>query len=251
MSIQDDPTATRSKQIKRILFGKPRDLEDSSLLRKIALAPLLAWVGLGADGLSSSAYGPDEAFRTLAGYEFLAIPLALLVTTTIFVLCVCYGRIIYYFPQGGGGYGVASATLGKKTGLVAGSALLIDYVLTVAVSISSASEQIVSALPALDPAHVVIAVGLVILITLANLRGVREAGNLFAVPTYLFVGSALVAQSIVVGQIAHALLHTALEGLCLTVEFVFVHSSLRPHAQHVRCRRLTRPRFFRPRVIPR
>jgi amino acid transporter len=192
MSIQDDPTASRSRQIKRILFGKPRDFTDKSLLRKIALAPLLAWVGLGADGLSSSAYGPDEAFRTLGGYGFLAIPLAVMVTITIFVLCVCYGRLIYYFPQGGGGYGVASALLGKKTGLLAGAALLIDYVLTITVSIAAAGSALFSILP-LEylPLKIVFETLAILVLVGLNIRGVRES-VISLVPVFvLFVFSHL------------------------------------------------------------
>src|ERR1700752_4173851 len=134
-------------RFRRLLFGAPKDVSDPHAFHKLSLVALLAWVGPGADGLSSSAYGPDEAFRTLGGYGVLAIPLAVMVTITIFVLCVCYGRIIQYFPQGGGGYGVASALLGKKTGLVAGSALLIDYVLTITVSIAAAGAALFSIFP--------------------------------------------------------------------------------------------------------
>lgn len=175
MPVDEDPT-TRTKQIGRILFGGPRDLEDRATLHKLALAPLLAWVGLGADGLSSSAYGPDEAFRQLGAHTYLAIPLAVLVTITIFVLCTCYGRLIHYFPQGGGGYGVATALLGKHPGIIAGSALLIDYVLTITVSIAAAGSALFSFLPAtLIPLRIGFETAAILFLVVLNIRGVRES----------------------------------------------------------------------------
>jgi amino acid transporter len=184
MSLDTEP-GLKTKIIRRILFGKPRDLEDRKLIHRIALAPLLAWVGLGADGLSSSAYGPDEAFRTLGAHGYLAIPLALLVTLTIFVLCMCYGRLIYYFPQGGGGYGVASALLGKGVGVIAGSALLIDYVLTITVSIAAAGAALFSFLPAEAlPFKIVFETLAILLLVLLNIRGVRES-VMMLVPVFI------------------------------------------------------------------
>jgi amino acid transporter len=175
MSMDSEP-GLKTKLIRRILFGKPRDLEDRTLLHRIALAPLLAWVGLGADGLSSSAYGPDEAFRTLGEHTYLAIPLALLVTFTIFILCMCYGRLIEYFPQGGGGYGVASALLGKQVGVIAGSALLIDYVLTITVSIAAAGAALFSFLPpTLLPLKIGFETIAILVLVILNIRGVRES----------------------------------------------------------------------------
>ncbi len=175
MTQGDDPPP-RTKRIRRILFGKPRDLEDRTMLHRIALAPLLAWVGLGADGLSSSAYGPDEAFRRLGEHTYLAIPLAVLVTLTITVLCMCYGRLVQYFPQGGGGYGVASAILGKRAGIAAGSALLIDYVLTITVSIAAAASALFSFLPpAFLPLKIVFETVAILFLVLVNIRGGRES----------------------------------------------------------------------------
>lgn len=175
MTTHEEPP-DRFKQLQRLFFGKPRDLEDRSTIHKIALAPLLAWVGLGADGLSSSAYGPDEAFRQLGAHPYLAVPLALLVTLTIFVLCLCYGRLIHYFPQGGGGYGVATSLLGKHAGIVAGSALLIDYVLTITVSIAAAAAALFSFLPPhLYHLKIVFETLAIVFLVLLNIRGVRES----------------------------------------------------------------------------
>src|SRR5262245_13173919 len=90
--------------IRRILIGPPRDLRDQRLGHHLLLLPLLAWVGLGADGLSSSAYGPEEAFRALGQHTYLAVALAALTATTVFLIAAAYSRIIEEFPQGGGGY---------------------------------------------------------------------------------------------------------------------------------------------------
>ena len=174
--IETDNQAIPEHRVRRFLFGKPRDLADRRLLRHIALVPLLAWVGLGSDGLSSSAYGPEEAFRALGDRTYLAIPLAMMVCLTVLILSSCYSRIIEHFPQGGGGYVVATSLLGKYPGLVSGSALMIDYVLTITVSVAAASSALFSILPphwlgARVPVAGVCIVGLVIL----NLRGVRES----------------------------------------------------------------------------
>jgi amino acid transporter len=163
-------------RIRRFLFGKPRDLADRTLLKHIALVPLLAWVGLGSDGLSSSAYGPEEAFRALGDKTYLAIPLAIMVCITVLILSSCYSRIIEHFPLGGGGYVVATTLLGKYPGLVSGSALMIDYILTITVSVAAASSALFSILPSQwaggrVPVAGVCIIGLIIL----NLRGVRES----------------------------------------------------------------------------
>jgi hypothetical protein len=126
------------------VVGPARALTDPHLFHKISLAAFLAWVGLGADGLSSSAYGPEAAFRALHENTFLAIPLALLTAITVTVIAASYTRIIERFPAGGGGYVVATKLLGSGAGLVSGSALLVDYVLTVAISLAACTESIFS-----------------------------------------------------------------------------------------------------------
>src|SRR5262249_4759580 len=127
-------------QLRRLLFGAPRDIEDPHVFHRISLAAFLAWVGLGADGLSSSAYGPDESFRALGSAHYLAVALALATAFTVFVISYAYSRIIEQFPFGGGGYIVASRLLGPKFGVVSGSALLVDYVLTVSTSIAAGAD---------------------------------------------------------------------------------------------------------------
>src|SRR3981081_1804516 len=98
---------TLYERIRHILFGKPRDLNDRSMFHRISLIPFLAWVGLGADGLSSSAYGPEEAFKTLGAHTYLAVGLALMAGLTVFIISAGYRGIIEAFPHGGGGYVVA------------------------------------------------------------------------------------------------------------------------------------------------
>ena len=127
------------EKIRSWIFGKPRDLKDPEIFHSISLVAFLAWVGLGADGLSSSAYGPDEAYRALGAHTHLAILLVAMTAITIIIISVAYSDLIEYFPGGGGGYLVASKLLGPKAGVVSGCALLIDYVLTISVSVASAT----------------------------------------------------------------------------------------------------------------
>lgn len=159
------------------LFGRKKDFRDPSIFHRVSLVAFFAWVGLGADGLSSSAYGPEEAFKSLGdGHRYMALFLALAVALTVFIISYGYSRIIEQFPQGGGGYVVASKHLGPYPGLVSGSALLVDYVLTIAVSVASAGDAVFSFLPASWHHHKLIAVlGVLGLLTIMNLRGVKES----------------------------------------------------------------------------
>jgi amino acid transporter len=112
------------------------------------LVAFLAWVGLGSDGLSSSCYGPEEAFLALGAHQYLAVFLALLTALTVFVISASYSQTIDEFPSGGGGYVVATKLLGRYPGLVSGCALIVDYVLTISISIASGADAIFSFLPA-------------------------------------------------------------------------------------------------------
>jgi amino acid transporter len=146
------------------------------VFHKLSLIAFLAWVGLGADGLSSSAYGPEEAFRALGKHTYLALGLALATAFTVFVISYAYSRIIEHFPSGGGGYVVAGKLLGPKFGVVSGAALLVDYVLTISVSISSGVDQVFSVLPQEVVHFKMIVVTLVIaFLMILNLRGVKES----------------------------------------------------------------------------
>jgi amino acid transporter len=168
--------ATVFGRVKRVVLGAPRDIKDPHIFHRISLIAFLAWVGLGADGLSSSAYGPDEAFRALGEHTYLAIGLVVATALTIFIISYAYSRIIEQFPSGGGGYVVASKLLGPRYGVVSGSALLVDYVFTISVSIAAAADQVFSFLPhqAAQYKMTVVTVG-ILLLTLLNLRGVKES----------------------------------------------------------------------------
>src|SRR5215470_19797649 len=136
-----------ARRVKQLLFGRPRDLKDRRLFHRLSLIPFLAWVGLGADGLSSSAYGPEEAFRTLGTHSYLAVALAGVMAGTVLIISMAYSRIIEEFPHGGGGYLVATKLLGDRAGVVSGAALLVDYFLTITVSIAAAGDALFSLLP--------------------------------------------------------------------------------------------------------
>ncbi|MGH7435933.1 MAG: amino acid transporter, partial [Polyangiaceae bacterium] len=121
------------KKLRGVLIGAPKDVHSEHTFHSISLVAMLAWVGLGADGLSSSAYGPEAAFRELVAggkdYTSLAVGLAAGTALTVFIISYAYSRIIEHFPSGGGGYVVATKLLGPRFGVVSGGALLVDYVL--------------------------------------------------------------------------------------------------------------------------
>ncbi len=164
------------KRIHRVVLGAPKDVQEPHAFHKMSLIAFLAWVGLGADGLSSSAYGPEETFRQLGEHVGLAVFLAAAMIATVFIISYGYSRIIEQFPSGGGGYLVASKVLGGPPGVVAGSALLVDYVLTITISIAAGADAIFSFLPApwLTIELAVSATGIVLL-TVMNLRGIKES----------------------------------------------------------------------------
>jgi amino acid transporter len=128
--------------LKNILVGKARDPMDPRIFHHVTLVAFLAWVGLGADGLSSSAYGPEEAFKALGQHAYLAVLLALMIAGTVLVISACYSRVIEFFPGGGGGYLVATKLLGPRFGVISGCALIVDYVLTISTSAASGVDQI-------------------------------------------------------------------------------------------------------------
>ena len=196
--------------LKRLIFGAPKDVKDPHAFHKLSLVALLAWVGLGADGLSSSAYGPDEAYRALGEHTGLAFFLALATAATVFIISYGYSRIIEQFPSGGGGYVVASKLLDPRVGVVSGAALLVDYVLTITISIASGADAIFSFLPegALAFKMVVAFAGLVLL-TVMNIRGVKESVSalvpvfvLFLVSHAILIALAIGANAGQAGQVA-------------------------------------------------
>src|SRR5512136_906891 len=135
------------QQLRRKIIGAPRDLKEPSLFHKLSLIPLLAWIGLGADGLSSSSYGPEEAFRAIGSHTYLGVFLALATAFTVLIISYSYSRIIEHFPHGGGGYIVATHTISEGAGVISGCALLVDYMLTIAVSLVSCGDAIFSFFP--------------------------------------------------------------------------------------------------------
>ncbi len=164
------------EKLKVLLFGAPRDIEDPQVHHRMALIAFLAWVGLGADGLSSSCYGPEESFKMLGTHHWMAVLLAMAVAGTVFIISYAYSRVIEHFPFGGGGYIVSSRLLGANAGVVSGCALLIDYVLTISVSIAAGADAFFSFLP-LHYLHFKLPVefAAIIVLTGLNLRGVKES----------------------------------------------------------------------------
>ena len=173
------------KRVKTLLIGRPRDLGDERVFHHVSLIAFLAWVGLGADGLSSSCYGPAEAFHHLGEFRYLAIFLSIATVMTVLIISACYSHIIEEFPSGGGGYLVASKLLGRPAGVVSGSALLVDYVLTITVSIAGAGNALFGLMPPeFEPWKIWAEAAAIILLIVLNLRGVKESVT-FLVPIFL------------------------------------------------------------------
>jgi len=200
-----------SGKIKKTLFGKPRDIKDPRLFHKLALIPILAWIGLGADGLSSSSYGPEEAFKTLGSHTYLALFLALATATTVLIISSAYKRIIEYFPSGGGGYIVATHTLGAKTGVISGAALLVDYMLTITVSIASCGAAIFSFFPpSWQQYKIPFDIFAILFLVVINLRGVKESVTMlapifaiFVLTHILLIGYGILSHIPQVGPVTH------------------------------------------------
>src|SRR5450755_3512780 len=133
--------------LKNAVIGRARNLSDKKIFHNMSLVALLAWVGLGADGLSSSCYGPEAAFLALKSHTHLSLFVAAASVLTIVVICLSYAQIIELFPSGGGGYLVASKLLSPTVGVVSGCALIGDYILTIAISVASGADALFSLLP--------------------------------------------------------------------------------------------------------
>ncbi len=164
------------ERLRGILLGGPKNLLDPRIHHHLALVAFFAWVGLGSDGLSSSSYGPEEAFTQLGTHRHLALYLMVAMVATVFLISASYSRIIELFPSGGGGYLVATKLLGPIPGIISGGALVIDYILTIAISVASGCDAIFSFLPpewALWklPIEYFVVAGL----TTMNARGVKES----------------------------------------------------------------------------
>lgn len=177
-----------SNGLRHRIVGAKKNIGDPRIFHKIALIPLLAWIGLGADGVSSSSYGPPEAFITLGDHMYLAVILAIGTAGTVFVISYAYTRIIEHFPSGGGGYIVANHTISQRAGVISGSALLIDYMLTITVSIAACADAVFSFLPPPFQLYKLLFSGLLIMILIElNLRGVKESVTVLAPIFLIFI----------------------------------------------------------------
>ncbi len=171
-----DSSKSLTKRIKQAVIGGAKSPLDNKVFHHLSLIAFFAWVGLGADGLSSSCYGTEEAFLALHNHTYLSIFVAIGTALTVFIISASYSQIIELFPAGGGGYLVASKLLSPSAGLVSGCALLIDYVLTIAISIASGTDAIFSFLPIeWQQFKLVFALMGVLILMLMNLRGVKES----------------------------------------------------------------------------
>jgi amino acid transporter len=197
-------------KLRRVVIGAPLDPLSQTTRQHIALAAFIAWVGLGADGLSSSAYGPEQAFRALGTHTHLGVFMALATAATVFVIALAYNQVIELFPTGGGGYRVATSLIGPRAGLVSGAALIVDYVLTIAISVASGVDALFSLLPA-AVGHFKLAAELLLVAVLLvlNMRGMKESIRLL-LP--IFVGFCITHLLLIVyGVLGHS------QGLTLVV----------------------------------
>ena len=193
----------KNKKIREIILGKALDPMKMETRHSMALVAFLAWVGLGADGLSSSAYGPEETFKALGAHTHLGLYMAIATAVTVFIIALAYNQVIELFPTGGGGYRVATKLVGPYMGLISGCALVLDYVLTIAISIASGVDALASFLPlGFQPYKLWAEVFFIGLLIVMNLRGLKEAIQIL-LPIFLgFVATHLIL--IVYGIVAHA-----------------------------------------------
>ena len=196
-SVPRTPAGRVLARVRAVLFGRPLSIHEEIGER---LSKTKALAIFSSDAISSSAYATEEILRVLvlagAGALLLSLPIAIGIALLLTVVSISYRQEIYAYPSGGGDYAVARANLPGIFALIVAGALLVDYTMTVAVSTSSAVEQVISAVPDLEDLRIEIGVGAILLIMLGNLRGLRESGNIFAIPTYLFAGSTLLMVAI-------------------------------------------------------
>ena len=188
--------------LRESLLGKPLDPFSGATRQHVALVAFLAWIGLGADGLSSACYGPEEAFLALGSHTSLSLYLATLTAVTVFVIAVAYNQVIELFPSGGGGYKVATRLLGAHAGLISGCALVVDYVLTIAISVASGVDALFSLMPpSFALAKLGLEVGLTLVLLYLNMRGMKES---IKVLLPIFIGFVLTHTALILyGVLAH------------------------------------------------
>ena len=196
-------------QLRQFVIGKPLDPLNAKTRHGTALIAFFAWVGLGADGLSSASYGPEETFLALGANTGIGLYLVFATVITVFIIALAYNQVIELFPTGGGGYRVATQLIGPYSGLVSGAALILDYVLTIAISIAAGVDAMFSLMPpGLQQYKLMTEVGFVGLLLMLNLRGMKEA---ITVLLPVFMGFIITHVILLVyGVIAHA---SALPGL--------------------------------------
>ena len=157
-------------------FRRAVNVFNPKLFESLSLAAFLAWVGLGSDALSSSAYGPPEIYYALKGHEYLSVFLAVGIPLSVFIISAGYKQVIALFPDGGGGYHTASTLLGPKAGLVSGAALIVDYILTASISVASGTEALLSAMPtSWYDERILMDVAVLLFLIFLNLRGMKES----------------------------------------------------------------------------
>lgn len=199
------------KKIRRAIIGASRDVKDPDTFHKLSLIAFLAWVGLGSDGLSSSCYGPSEVMTALGTHYYLGIIIGLASVFTIIIISASYSHIIELFPSGGGGYLVATKLLSPKAGMISGAALIIDYVLTITVSIASGTDAIFSFIPLQwHYLRLPFALLCVVFMTILNMRGAKESVLplvpifvIFLITHVFVIGYAIFSNFYSLPQIAH------------------------------------------------
>ncbi|MGA1977490.1 MAG: APC family permease [Bacteroidales bacterium] len=200
---RDNADSDFAGKLKDTFIGKAKAIQDKKIFQKLSLVAFFAWIGLGADGISSSCYGPEEAFRNLQGHPSLAIFVALGTVITISVISTSYNQIIRLFPHGGGGYLVGSKLISPVVGMISGSALIIDYVLTITLSVSSGADALFSYFPAAFQSYKLpFALAGVCFLILLNLRGVKESVVSLTPIFIIFIATHIIA--IIYGIAFHA-----------------------------------------------
>jgi amino acid transporter len=175
-------------KVKNVVIGKAKDIHDAGLFHKLSLVAFFAWIGIGADGLSSSCYGPQESYLALNGHSYLSIFVAIGTMLTIFIISASYSQIVELFPASGGGYVVASKLLSPTVGMISGCALMIDYVLTITVSVASGADAVFSLLaPQWHSYRLIFAVSVLIVLIILNMRGLKESVFMLAPIFVIFI----------------------------------------------------------------
>jgi len=198
----------RMARVRAFIFGRPlaNDQEIEERLSKKLALPIFS-----SDAISSSAYATDEILKVLVLAGLIALSWSMLVAAAIAlmltIVAFSYRQVCRAYPSGGGAYVVARENLGPRFGLIAAAALMVDYVMTVAVSSASALANLATAWPAIGPYRVALGAAVIILVTAANLRGIRESGNIFALPTYMFVVMALLTVAVGILNVATGQAH--------------------------------------------